>query len=137
MINKIIYLLALILLGEIAFHIFFDNWEFNIPVLNVLNRIACLLCGLLLITLVVLKRSTRAAMIAGTSFMFVLTLVAITELNPIDTITEPKDVAILSREGRHHKVVVREYKNMKTSDVIRDTLFVKDVFLFRKKIKQI
>jgi hypothetical protein len=136
MLNKIIYILMIILLAEIAFAYFMGNWEFKIPMLNVLNRIAVLFCALLLVTLVVAKISRKAGLIAGASFMFLFSLFAIAESNPMDTTTQPKDIAVLHKGENRHKIVVREYKNMKTNNVVRDTLLVKDVFLFRKKIKQ-
>ncbi len=136
MLNKIIYLLMLILIAEIAFAYFMGNWEFRIPMLNVLNRIAVLFCALLLVTLVVSKINRKAGLISGAVFMFVFSLFAIAESNPMDTTTQPKDIAILQKVDKRQKVVVREYKNMKTNNIIRDTLLVKDVFLFRKKIKQ-
>lgn len=56
------------------------------------------------------------------------------EIHPIDTTTQPNDVAVLKNYENGNKLVVRERINAKTNRVIRDTVLVKDDFIFREII---
>ncbi|WP_207429507.1 hypothetical protein [Pedobacter sp. SYSU D00535] len=54
------------------------------------------------------------------------------EIYPIDTIEKPFDASILQTYGNGNKLIVREFENAKTTNVLRDTILVNDVFIFRR-----
>jgi hypothetical protein len=58
------------------------------------------------------------------------------QFNPIDTSKYPIDRKILSESG-NEKIVVREMNKGKSNEIIKDTIKVNDIMIFRKIIKKI
>jgi len=54
------------------------------------------------------------------------------EIYPIDTTTEPVDIKTIQTYTDGKKLVARQYENAKTNAVIKDTVLVKDIFIFRQ-----
>lgn len=58
-------------------------------------------------------------------------LITFGQFNPIDTPTFPRDLETFQEENSIKKVLV-EYENCKTNSVYQDTLYVEDLWVFRK-----
>jgi len=82
---------------------------------------------------ILLFRPKRSVKIFFASFFgFFFFIIALSEIHPTDTTTEPVDIAILQKDPDGKKRVVREYESEKTNGIYRDTVMVKDIFIFRK-----
>ena len=127
---------GIILLIEVLVGQFFPKVTFVNGSLTIANKIvsylavSCFLFGLLLFF-----RANRfvTAPVGLVLFLF-LTINSCSEIYPIDTTTEPIDIALLYKDEIGNKLIAREYKNAKTNATIRDTVLVKDYFLFRELI---
>ena len=68
----------------------------------------------------------------GIIFLIFLVIVTISEFHPIDTTTEPVDTKTIQSFPDGKKLVVRQYENAKTNAIIKDTVLVKDLCIFRQ-----
>jgi hypothetical protein len=58
------------------------------------------------------------------------------EIFPIDTTTQPVDITTLQLDKNGNKLVIQEFKNVETNEIIQDTVLVKDYFIFRRIINR-
>jgi hypothetical protein len=130
---KFTVLFALIVAAEVISAKVFYNWTFINPGLSIANRIfsyfsffSLLFCGVLLIRV---KRG--ATLPLGLVFLGLFALLTYGEIKPIDSQTNPIDIATLQTFPDGKKLVIRQYKNMKTNSLVLDTVLVKDVSVFR------
>ena len=133
MIKRITIFFGILLLTEILFGQLFPNLTFINGTLTITYRIigyisfsAFLFCLPLLF-----KASSWLTVPWGIllfSFLFINSCI---EIYPIDTTTQPIDIATLRIDKNGKKLIVRERINAKTNSPIRDTVLVKDVFIFR------
>ena len=119
---------------EIAFQLFFPNWTFINGTLSTLNKLAIYFGFLtLILCFTILMKAQRVLTISLGVFFFVFfCLLSWTEFHAIDTTTDPIDIAIIHKESDRKKLVIREYKNIKTNHTIYDTVLVKDRFILRQ-----
>ncbi|WP_420149826.1 hypothetical protein [Spirosoma sp.] len=54
------------------------------------------------------------------------------ELVLIDTTTHPVDIVMLNSDKEGRKLIIRQSLRLKTDSIERDTVWVKDTFIFRK-----
>ncbi|MBP6127766.1 hypothetical protein [Flavobacterium sp.] len=71
----------------------------------------------------------------GVVLFLILFINSCAEIYPIDTTTQPQDISVLQTNEDGSKLVVRERINAKTNGIIRDTVLVKDNFIFRQVIE--
>ncbi len=119
---------------EIAFQLFFPNWTFINGTLSTLNKLAINFGFLtLILCFTILMKAQRALTISLGVFFFVFfCLLSWTEFHANDTTTDPIDIAIIHKESDGKKLVIREYKNIKTNRTIYDTVLVRDRFILRQ-----
>jgi hypothetical protein len=134
MTKKITIVIFIFFLIEIAFGQFFPNWTFINGTLSTLNKLAIYFSFLtLILCFTILMNARRAVTISlGVFFLIFFCLLSWTEFHAIDTTTDPIDIAIIHKESDGKKLVIREYKNMKTNRTIYDTVLVKDRFILRQ-----
>lgn len=131
--RSLLILFSIILLIEFLFSQAFPVWDFKSTTLVTINRIATYLSffGFIYFLLLTFKMTSWLKHIAGPLFIIAFGVFSCSEIYPIDTTTKPEDVAILQILDNGRKKVIREYQNSKTNRLIRDTVLVKDVFIFR------
>src|SRR5688572_23282961 len=84
-----------------------------------------------LMGLVLLLTSNRTVKIVSGCFLFLILFInSCGEIYPIDTTTKPEDKAVLWTGTNGEKLIAREYKNAKTNRLIRDTVRVRDKWIF-------
>ncbi|HEU4472703.1 MAG TPA: hypothetical protein VFR58_16525 [Flavisolibacter sp.] len=132
-------ILSAILLGEFIFAEFYPSWNFISPVLININRVITIFAFFLLLFffLLVFRAGLVANIIFGSILLFFFAVCACFTLNPIDTHTLPVDESTLFVYPDGKKVVVRSYQNAKTNGLIRDTVLVKEVYVFRQVIRRL
>ncbi len=131
---KFTILFCLILLLEIIYGQFFPSWNFNIGSLNILNRIVTYFSFFAIILSATFTFKTQWLTIYVGIFLFIMFMVStLITIYPIDTHSEPYDIATLGKYADGKKLIVREYKSSKTNRVIHDTLLVKDIGVFRRQ----
>ncbi len=126
-----------ILFIEIIIGIFFPNVIFINKNLSILNGmiINIAVCGFLFCLIQLFRPQKWLSILIGLILIVFLILTLQSKLHPIDTLTEPIDIATLSIIPDGKKVIVREFVNGKTNGVIHDTVLVKDIFIFRRLYK--
>lgn len=131
---SIVIICALIILLEILLSVFFPEWSVRNGSLYLANQIilAGAICGII-VAGIFLTNALQGIKWAIAVIAVLITLVSFyLTVYPIDTTTEPYDKSILKQFPDGSKLVAREYKNAKTNREIKDTVLVKDVFIFRK-----
>jgi hypothetical protein len=134
---RLIIIFAVVLFVEIFFAAFFPNLTFVDRTLTISNSMIVTTagCGLLFCSILLLRPKRWISVVAGIFFIAFLVSTLQSKISPIDTLTEPIDVATLSTYPDGRKVIIREFTNAKTNGVIRDTVLVKDMFIFRRIYK--
>src|SRR5688572_24673891 len=125
---------AVIILLEILLSVFFPEWSVRNGNLHLASQIvfAGAICGII-VAGIFLTNALQGIKWAIAVIAVLITLVSsYLTVYPIDTTTEPYDKSILKQFPNGSKLVAREYKNAKTTREIRDTVLVKDFFIFRK-----
>jgi hypothetical protein len=125
-----------VLLAEILIGQLFPTLTFMYGALTITNRIIAYFsfCGILFCLLLLFRVDKDLRLILGILIFSFFFINSCSEIFPIDTTTEPVDIAILNTEGNGNKLIVRQYENVKTNEKIRDTVLVKDFFIFRELI---
>lgn len=129
--------LGVILLIEILVGHFFPNLTFVSGNLTIANRILGYFAfsGFIL-SIPFLFKATKALTIPLGVILFLIFFInSCAEIYPIDTTTQPQDISVLQTNEDGSKLIVRERINAKTNGIIRDTVLVKDNFIFRQIIK--
>ncbi len=129
---------GIILLKEIMIDHFFPDLTFINGTLTITNRIVDDFAFSIFILSIPLLFNVRKILtiplgVVLFSFFFVNSCA---EIYPFDTTTEPVDVSILKTYDSGSKLIIREYKNVKTNEIIHDTVLVKDNFIFRQIIDE-
>jgi hypothetical protein len=125
-----------VLLTEILIGQLFPRLTFVYGALTITNRIIGYFsfCGILFCLLLLFKVGKDLRAILGIFIFSFFFINSCSEIFPIDTTTEPVDIATLNTDKNGNKLIIREYKNVKTNEEIRDTVLVKDFFIFRELI---
>lgn len=133
MIKRLTFVFGIILLIEIFCGQFVPELTFINGTLRITNRIIGYLSftGFLFFLLLLLKVNKEITIFVGLILLVFLVINSIGEIHPIDTTTEFIDIATLNTGKDGKKTIVRECFNVKTNGIIRDTLLVKDFFIFR------
>ena len=134
MTKKITIVFFIFFLIEISFGQFFPNWTFINGTLSTLNKLAIPFSFLtLILCFTILIKANRAITISlGVFFLIFFCLLSWTEIHSMDSTTDPIDIAIIHKESDGKKLVIREYKNMKTNRTIYDTVLVRDRYILRQ-----
>lgn len=125
-----IILFTEVLVGQILFpNLTFINGNWTIT-----NRIVGYLTFSGFIFLfVTLFNSSKMLLIPLGIILFIIFFVnSCAEIYPLDTTTQPKDIAVIQRGEDRRKLIVRERMNVKTNTIINDTVWVQDNFIFRQ-----
>lgn len=127
-----------ILTFEFIFKTYFIGWTFNKSYFVQTNKIleTFAFFGFFYFALYTFRPKSILTKIVGIVSAIIFMLLAFFEINPIDTTTHPLDIAILEKCPNETKLISRQYENAKTSRQINDTVLVRDVFIFRKIIKE-
>ena len=141
-VNKKFLLISIIfgtiLLAEIAIRHFQPNLTFingNLTIANkILNSLAFF--GLILSILIALRASKKLTIPLGIVFFLLFFINSCSEIFPIDTTTQPIDVSVLKTNENGSKLIIRERRNAKTDQLIRDTVLVNDKYIFRQIIER-
>ena len=130
-------ILGVILLTEILTGVFFPNLTFINGNITIANRIVGYFSfsGFILSILILCKANKILTILLGIILFFFFFINSCAEIYPIDTTTEPEDVSVLQTFENGNKMIAREYKNAKTNQIIKDTVLVKDKFIFRQIIE--
>ena len=128
---------GIILLTEISVGQFLPNLTFVDGNMAIVNRIIGYFSfsGFILSISILLKASKILTIPLGVILFTFFIINSYAEIYPIDTTTEPRDISVLQRYENDSKLVVREYKNAKTNVLIKDTVVVRDKFIFRQIIE--
>lgn len=123
-----ILLLIEFICGQFVPKLTFISGEFTI-----MNRIIGYLffSGFIISLLLLVKVKKRVTISVGIILSIIVIINSLAEIHPIDTTTEPVDIAILHTDLRGRKTIVRNYINVKTNKTIQDTALVKDILIFR------
>ncbi len=129
--------LGLILLTEILIGQFFTNLTFVNGNLTIANRILGYFAfsGFILSIPIFFKATKTLTIPLGVLLFLILFINSCAEIYPIDTTTQPQDISVLQTNDDGGKLVVRERINAKTNGIIRDTVLVKDNFIFRQVLE--
>ena len=129
--------MGIILLTEISVGHFFPNLTFVDGNMTIANKIIGYFSfsGFILSILIFLKASKMLTIPLGVILFSIFLINSYVDIYPIDTTTQPKDVSVLQICKNGNKLTVREYKNAKTNAIIKDTVLVKDKFIFRQIIE--
>lgn len=124
---------SFVLLVELFISIAFPQLTFSYGSLITFNNVLTQSSVLGLIVCLAIMRTKNKKVIIGLAVLFTIFIAfdAYMEVKPIDTTTHPTDIKILNYDDRGNKLVVRDYLNTKTNHKIRDTVLVKDYFIFR------
>lgn len=130
-------ILGIILMTEISVGQLFPNLTFVNGDLTIANRILGYFSfsGFILSVLIYFKATKFLTIPIGVLLFLIFFINSSTEIHPIDTTTQPKDISILQTNHDGSKLVIRERINTKTNGIIRDTTLVKDKFIFRQIIE--
>lgn len=129
--------LGIILLTEILVRHFFPNLTFVNGNLTIANKILGYFAfsGFLL-SISALFRATKILVIPLGLILFLIFFIdSCSEIYPIDTTTQPQDISVMQTNKDGSKWIVRERIKVKTNGTIRDTVLVKDNFIFRRIIE--
>jgi hypothetical protein len=129
---------GIILLTEIAIGQFFPKLTFINGNLTIANRIfSYLTFSIFILSIAILFKANKMLTIPlGILLFLIFIIISYSEIYPIDTTTQPVDISILKTFDNGNKLIVREYKNAKTNQIIQDTVLVKDTFIFRQIIEK-
>jgi len=129
--------LGLILLTEILVGQIFPNLTFVNGNLTIANRIlACFAFSGFILSIPIYFKATKTLIIPLGVILFLIFFInSCAAIYPIDTTTQPRDIAVLRTNKDGSKLIVRERINAKTNGIIRDTALVKDNFIFRQVIE--
>jgi hypothetical protein len=129
--------LGMVLFTEIFVRHYFPHLTFFNSSVAIANRIVGYFCfsGFLFSIPILFKASKLITVPLGILMFLFFFINSYVEIYPIDTTTEPQDKFILRTYEDGNKLIVREYKNVKTNEIIRDTVLVKDKFIFRQIIQ--
>jgi hypothetical protein len=132
--NKLIFLFLFIILTEIITEYFLPDWIFISGFLTIANRIVMFFSFFALLFCIVLRLKLHKCIVypLGIFLIIFFCLIALGEIYPRDTTTEPIDILTIHTNVNGKKMVVRKYKNIETDLIIYDTIVVKDYFIFRK-----
>ena len=86
--------------------------------------------------LLLVRLNSMVTYVIGVILLFFSLFNSFFELYPIDTTTEPIDLAVLRVDSDGKKLISRQYKNAKTNRLLQDTVLVKDYFIFRTFIEK-
>lgn len=130
-------ILGIILLTEILVGQFFPNLTFVNGDLTIANRIIGYFAfsGFILSIPVCFKATKILIIPLGVLLFLIFFINSCAEVYPIDTTTQPHDISVLRTNEDGSKLVARERINAKTNGIIRDTVLVKDNFIFRQIIE--
>lgn len=125
---------AIILLLEITFSSLFHHWTFKKGTLIICNKLIIYLSifALIICSLLLFRASFWLTIFLGIIFLIFFGVLSFSEIYPIDTTTEIVDIKTIQTYTDGKKLVVRQYENAKTNAVIKDTVLVKDIFIFRQ-----
>ena len=128
---------GIILLTEIAIGQFLPNLTFVDSNLSIVNRIlGWLAFSIFILSIPILFKVRKTFTIPlGIILLLILIIISYGEIYPFDTTTQPNDISILRTYENGNKLIVREYINAKTGQIIQDTVLIKDKFIFRQIIK--
>jgi hypothetical protein len=129
---------GIILLTEILIGQFFPHLSFVNGTLTITNKIIGYFSfSVFLFCVPLLFKAKKWVTIPWGLLLFTFLFInSCGEIYPIDTTTEPMDIATLQSDKDGNKLIVREYTNAKTDVQIRDTVLVKDIFIFRQFIER-
>jgi len=131
---RLTILSAIILLLEITFSSLFPHWTFKTGTLIICNKLIIYLSIFVLIicSLLLFRAASWLTISLGLIFLIFFGVLSCSEIYPIDTTTEPVDIKTIQTYTDGKKLVARQYENAKTNAVIKDTVLVKDIFIFRQ-----
>jgi uncharacterized membrane protein YeiB len=127
-----------ILIIQFIFKTYFNSWTFNKSYFVIANRILgnFAFFGFFCFLLYTFKPKSALTILIGIISLLIFMLLVLFKINPIDTTTQPVDFAIIKRFPNETKLISRQYENAKTTQKIIDTVLVKDIFIFRKILKE-
>jgi hypothetical protein len=133
-IKRLILFCAIIFFIELTLGYFFPFVSFINSTWTTANKVFTIFSflGLIYCTVLWLTKNKWVIISLGLLFLIFLVLVAWTEEHPIDTTTNPVDIATLREYGDGKKLIARKYLNAKTNATIEDTVLVKDILVFRQ-----
>ena len=131
---RLTILSAIILLLEFTFSSLFPHWTFKTGTLIICNKLTIYLSifGLIICGLLLFRAASWLTISLGVIFLIFFGVLSWSEIYPIDTTTEPVDIKTIQIYTDGKKLIARQYKNAKTNAVIKDTVLVKDIFIFRQ-----
>ena len=137
MILLVTIMLVIILFAEIIIGLFFPNLTFVTGSLTIANRVLGYFAfsGAILFTFILFKTRKGFTIPLGFLLFLIFFINSCSEIFPIDTTTQPKDIMILQTNKDGTKLVLRERINVKTKGIIQDTSLVRDNLIFRQVIK--
>ena len=131
---RLTLLFLIILLVQFSFIYGFSHWTFIKGFYVVANKLILYfsIFGFILCIAGLFKAPRGLRVFLGITFSLFFLGTAYSEINPIDTTTEPVDIQLLSTFSNNKKLIVRHRINGKTNSEILDTVVVKDVGIFRR-----
>lgn len=126
---------AILLTKTLVAH-FIPNLTFINGELVIATRIIVFLLFLCFIMCVFMlfKPNEILVMLLGIVLFLIFFVYSCSEIYPIDTTTQPKDILILETYEDGTKLILRERISMKRNIPIQDKVLVKDNFIFRQII---
>lgn len=136
MLKQIIISFSIILLIEIVFHQ--TEWNFINASITSSNIIITSFSffGILYCLILLLRPSNSVAIFLALIFLLVTSFISLLLIYPLDSTSQPVDITILHTNSDGKKLIVREKINLKHNYPIRDTILVKDIFIFRQICKR-
>ena len=131
---RVTILSAIILLLEITFSSLFLHWTLKKETLIIFNKLIIYLSifALIICSLLLFRAASWLTISLGITFLIFFGVLYCSEIYPIDTTTEIVDIKTIQTYTDGKKLVSRQYENAKTNAVIKDTVLVKDIFIFRQ-----
>ena len=131
---RVTILSAIILLLEITFSSMFLHWTLKKGTLIIFNKLIIYLSifALIICSLLLFRAASWLTIPLGIIFLIFFGVLSCSEIYPIDTTTEIVDIKTIQTYTDGKKLVSRQYENAKTNAVIKDTVLVKDIFIFRQ-----
>ena len=138
MIKRLTIIWGIVLLTEILSGYFFSNITFINGSLTITNRfIGYFAFSAFALYLLLLFKMNRVIVILSSVLLSVIFLInSYTEIFPIETTTQPVYISTLQIDKDGNKLIVQEFMNAETNEIIRDTVLVKDYFILRRIINR-
>ena len=138
MIKRFTIIWGIVLLTEILSGYFFSSITFINGGLIITNRIIGYLAfsSFILCLILLLNEKKNIVIISSILLSIIFLFNSYAEIFPIDTTTQPVDITTLQLDKNGNKLVIQEFKNVETNEIIQDTVLVKDYFIFRRIINR-